>query len=105
MYLSILFIFFVKTATCDPIAKGPLIFNDEFNYVGQPDPLKWYSQIDPPVTTTAGISSCATDKNTYVTGGNLTLVVKKEFLNGKNYTSGALNSWRGFRYGIFEMRA
>ena len=88
-----------------PIAKGPLIFWDEFNYAGSPDPDKWYPQIDPPVTTNPSISSCATDKNVYATGGNLTLVIKKEFLNGKNYSSGALTSWRGFRYGIFEMRA
>jgi beta-glucanase (GH16 family) len=103
--LNLINIIIIKSLYSDPIAKGPLVFSDEFNYVGSPDPDKWYAQIDSPTAVISGVSSCATDKNAYVTGGNLTLVVKKENLNGKNYTSGALNSWRGFRYGIFEMRA
>ncbi len=39
-----------------------------------------------------------------MTGGNLTLVIKKESKNGKNYTAGAIWSKRGFQYGIFEAR-
>ena len=30
------------------IARGPLLWSDEFNYEGQPDPNNWYPQIDFP---------------------------------------------------------
>lgn len=90
-------------STLAKVDKGPLIWSDEFNYNGPPDPNKWYPQIDP-ANVNAGVSSCATDKNVYATGGNLQFVIRKENLNGKNYTSAAINTKRGFRYGIFESR-
>lgn len=86
------------------VEKGELLFSDEFNYEGAPDSSKWYAQSDAPGENPR-LSSCFTTKNVYASNGTLTIVIKKEKVNGKNYTAGAVWSRRGFRYGIFEMRA
>jgi beta-glucanase (GH16 family) len=86
------------------IEKGDLLWSDEFNYDGPPDSNKWYLQSNT-VNNYYKISNAWTDNNAYVSGGNLTLEAKKESYTGKNYTSAAIISKRGFQYGIFEMRA
>ncbi len=86
------------------IKKGELLWSDDFNYNGPPDPNFWYLQSQT-VNNYYKISNAWKDENAYVSGGNLTLVAKKESYAGKNYTSAAIVSRRGFKYGIFEMRA
>lgn len=96
-----------KTTTKVPftnIEKGDLLWSDEFNYDGPPDSNKWYIQSNT-VNNYYKISNAWKDDNAYVKEGYLTLEAKKEFYSGKNYTSAAIVSKRGFQYGIFEMRA
>lgn len=97
----------VKTTTKVPfvnISKGKLLWSDEFNYDGPPDPKNWYIQSNT-VNNYYKLSNAWRDENAYVSNGNLTLIAKKEYYSGKNYTSGAIVSKRGFQYGVFEMRA
>ncbi|MDD2286286.1 MAG: glycoside hydrolase family 16 protein [Paludibacter sp.] len=85
-------------------AKGTLIWQDEFNYTGAPDPAKW--------NTETGIRNnelqyyTNRDVNRYVSNGSLHLIAIKESYGGKNYTSGKINTRNKFttKYGRVEAR-
>ena len=91
--------------TITDIAKGELLWSDEFNdYTGLPDPKKWYIQSQT-VNNYYRVSNAWKNENSHVSGGYLTITAKKEAYAGKNYTSGAIVTKRVFQYGIFEIRA
>ena len=71
----------VKTTTKVPfvnISKGKLLWSDEFNYDGPPDPKNWYIQSNT-VNNYYKLSNAWRDENAYVSNGNITLIGKKEY--------------------------
>ncbi len=88
-----------------------LVWNDEFNYVGLPDPSKWSYDTD---GNSYGWGNNElqyyTEKrkeNAWVENGHLTIRALKEEMGGKSYTSARLRTKdKGdWLYGRFEIRA
>ena len=96
----------------DTIAVLPngyeLIWTDEFNYIGSPDPAKWNYEVGG-----GGWGNNESqfytnrDDNSYVKDGYLTITAKKESFSGYQYTSARLTSKAkgDFKYGYIEFRA
>lgn len=90
-----------------------LIWSDEFEYEGKPDSSKWHHQTIFPNGNSwfNGEQQTYTDRieNSYVEGGNLYMVARKEEFKQqgitKQYTSVRLNSKFAFTYGRLEVRA
>ena len=91
-----------------------LVWSDEFDYSGPPDPLKWHHQVIPIINGTDwanGELQHYTDEaaNSYVSDGTLKIkAIKEDYeFNGvtKNYTSARLNSKFAFQYGRVDIRA
>jgi beta-glucanase (GH16 family) len=91
--------------------KWNLVWDDEFDYTGLPDPVKWSFE-------TAGNRTgwgnhedqYYTDRdstNAWVSNGVLTITARKQKMEEKKYTSARLNSQgKGdWLYGRFEVRA
>jgi hypothetical protein len=87
------------------VKYNSLIWSDEFDYTGKPNPNLWYFQNNSLNAKVPKYSNSFTDQNAYVSEGYLTIVAKKEQSLGMNYSSAGILSMRGFRYGRFEMRA
>ena len=96
----LLIFFFLSSSLC--VNHGPLLWSDEFDYIGPPNPAKWTSWNFIPGLL---ISNAFTDNNAFVDGNYLTMTLKKEAVNGMNYTGSNLVTKEGFRYGYYEMRA
>jgi hypothetical protein len=81
-----------------------LVWSDEFDYSGAPDPAKWTV-----VNAGGGFGNNEaqfyTPQNVNVSGGYLTIQARKQPWGGHQYTSGKLTTKTHFTYGIFEMRA
>ncbi|MFM7710226.1 MAG: family 16 glycosylhydrolase [Ferruginibacter sp.] len=82
------------------------VWEDNFDQNGTPDPTKWTFEI--------GGSGWGNNEQQYYTptnaavqDGQLTITARKEFSNGRSYTSSRIiTKGRGdFQYGRFEMRA
>ncbi len=88
--------------------KWKLVWSDEFNYQGIPDPSKWSYDIWP-ARKVNGEDQAYTDqlKNVEVTNGNLVITAYKEDYKNAKYTSGRIHSQgKGdFLYGRAEVRA
>lgn len=90
-----------------------LVFSDEFEYEGSPDPEKWHHQVIPIQGSSwaNGELQHYTDRqdNSYVSDGTLKIVAAKEqytaYGSTKAYTSARLNSKFAFKYGRVEFRA
>ncbi|WP_445383066.1 glycoside hydrolase family 16 protein [Robiginitalea sp. IMCC43444] len=90
-----------------------LVWSDEFDGSGAPDPEKWFhqTQLPPGGSWWGGIIQHYTDRpaNTYLKDGRLYLVARKERLEEqgevKDYTSARLNSKFAFTHGRVEVRA
>ena len=91
-----------------------MVWGDEFNYVGKPDPELWHHQTLPPNPDGGwwnGELQHYTDDltNSYVDNGSLKIVSIKEnhVVNGvgRDYTSARLNSKFVFKYGRVDVRA
>jgi beta-glucanase (GH16 family) len=82
-----------------------LIWSDEFNYSGAPDPEKWNME-----TGGGGWGNNElqyyTEENAYVDGGLLTITAKKESVGGYEYTSSRMTTQSkfDFQYGRIEAR-
>ncbi|MPZ82184.1 MAG: family 16 glycosylhydrolase [Actinophytocola sp.] len=86
-------------AGADPPTTGyALVFSDEFNGTA-PDTAKWNFRTD----VKAGSAQLA--RNVTVANGVMTINLKQEAVQGKNWTGGGLVSKRAFRYGYYETRA
>lgn len=85
-----------------------LIWNDEFNYSGAPDPAKWNIDVWP-AKKVNGEDQAYTDRkeNILVHDGQLIITARKEQLGNAQYTSGRLHSkGKGdFLYGRVDVRA
>ncbi|MBO4623333.1 MAG: family 16 glycosylhydrolase [Bacilli bacterium] len=91
------------------LANGyKLIWTDEFNYTGSPDPAKWNYEVGG-----GGWGNNESqyytnrDDNSYVSDGYLTITAKKESVSSYSYTSARLTSKNkgDFKYGYIEFRA
>ena len=97
----------------DPAPVYNLVWSDEFNGTGAIDGSKWFHQTQLPLPGGwyNGEIQHYTNRlaNSYVQGGNLHIVAKKETYTDqgvtKQYTSARLNSKFAFQYGRVEMRA
>lgn len=97
----------------EPLLFQNLVFSDEFDYEGHPDPSKWHHQILPPKDggwfndELQHYTSRLT--NSHVENGKLTIGAHKEnyVVEGskKSYTSARLNTKFAFTYGKVEVRA
>lgn len=91
-----------------------LVWSDEFDYSGAPDPTKWHHQVVPIINGTSwanGEEQHYTNEitNSFVSDGTLKIKAIKEnyTYNGvtKGYTSARLNSKFAFLYGRVDVRA
>ena len=90
-----------------------LVFSDEFEEEGRPDPEKWHHQVIPPNNGSWHNDELQhyTDRpeNSFVSNGTLKIkALKEQFTYGastKAYTSARLNSKFAFTFGRVEVRA
>jgi beta-glucanase (GH16 family) len=85
-----------------------LVWSDEFNYVGKPDPSKWSYNIWPAGKVNEEDQAYTDNiKNVQVKDGNLIITAYKEDVDNGQYTSGRIHSQgKGdFLYGRAEVRA
>ena len=88
-------------------AKWDLVWSDEFDKPGSPDPAKWRIQVGP--STVNGEAQYYSDRleNLKVADGNLNIIARKENFGGRQYTSGRLDTetkvW--WTYGRIEIKA
>ena len=83
---------------------GNLVWSDEFNNNGGPDPSKW-NVLNVPQSPNNEKQYYKSSGNAVCSNGFLTITAKKESFGGKQYTSAKLVSAKEFTYGVFEMRA
>jgi len=96
------------TTVSDSDKDWQLVWSDEFDYQGKPDPTKWSYDIWPARKVNSE-DQAYTDslKNVQVKDGNLVITAHKEDLDDAKYTSGRIHSQgKGdFLYGRAEVRA
>lgn len=91
----------------DPANLPNLVWSDEFNYTGLPDPDKWNME-----TGGNGFGNnelqyyTDTENNAMVDNGVLTITAREESFGGKDYTSARINTQDkfDFTYGRIEAR-
>ena len=84
-----------------------LVWSDEFNYTGAPDPSQWayaYFKNDPTEL------QCYTNSSSDSYVINETLIIQTNYVNSKNitacnYTSAELMSQNSFMFGLYQMRS
>jgi len=84
-----------------------LIWSDEFNVDGAPDPTKWNIELGNNNGWGNNEQQYYRAENVVIDGGSLKITAKKETFNGFQYTSARLNSHNhlDFTYGKVEVRA
>lgn len=86
-----------------------LVWSDEFNYAGLPDPTKWNYDVGGNGWGNNELQFYTSKRleNARVGNGNLTIEARKESWQGKNYTSARLvTKGKGdWQYGKIEVRA
>ena len=92
-----------------PKAEWKLVWSDEFNYRGLPDPKKWVHKVGGDGWGNQELQYYTADKpaNARVERGKLIIEARKEKINSNNYTSARLvTAGKGdWTYGRFEIRA
>ncbi len=85
-----------------------LVWSDEFDYDGLPDPTKWTYEDWEPYTVNNELQKYTRERleNTRVEDGHLTIEARRDFWNGYEYTSGRLiTQYKGdWKYGRMEAR-
>jgi beta-glucanase (GH16 family) len=81
-----------------PSSLYSLVWSDEFDGTSV-DTAKWNFRTD------AKRESAQRPENISVAGGLMSIALKKEAFNGKEYTGGGLISKKSFRYGYYEASA
>ncbi len=97
-----------KSTTITVALTSSLVWADEFNTPGSPDPAKWGFDIGAGGWGNAELQHYTSRaENAIVSGGTLKIIAKKESFSGSEYTSARLLS-KGkfaFKYGKVEVRA
>ena len=78
--------------TADEKNKGELIWADEFNGTGLPDPLKWEYEVGFVRNKEKQYYTRDRTQNVRQEAGNLVIESLKENFEGANYTSGSINT-------------
>ena len=112
--ILLLVLFFPFIAKCQTqsgntqIPTTVLLWSDEFDYNGLPDPQKWNMEVGKARANNEPQYYTSELRNALVADGNLTITVRQEEIEGeKRYTSARINT-RGkheFTYGRIEARA
>jgi len=108
-----LLVYLPAVSSADDVAKSPpdardgwkLVWADEFDYTGLPDPAKWGYEVGMVRNREAQHYTKARSENTRVEGGHLVIEARKESYEKAQYTSGSLKSTAGWKYGRIEVRA
>ncbi|MBA4168015.1 MAG: glycoside hydrolase family 16 protein [Chitinophagaceae bacterium] len=92
---------------CCGYCQWKLIWDDEFNYNGLPDSVKWSSEVGFVRGNESQFYTKNRIENERVEGGNLVIETRKENYQSAKYTSASLHTrFKGdWLYGKFEMRA
>lgn len=103
-------IFTTSPPTQDPVTDYTnLVFSDEFDVAGAPDPTKWSYDLGSGGGWGNGEAQFYTNssENVTVTGGNLKITAKLQSQGGSSYTSARLKSENKFEftYGKIEFKA
>lgn len=96
----------VTIAQDDPNFNG-LIWSDEFDYTGLPDPAKWNMETGGDGWGNDELQYYTdTENNAYVDNGVLTITARKESVGGRDYTSARITTQNkfDFKYGRIEAR-
>ncbi len=91
-----------------PSPEWKMVWNDEFDYEGPPDPEKWEPDVwAPRKVNDEDQAYTAREKNLRVEDGHLVIEAHREDYEGAHYTSGRVHSMKkgDFLYGRFEIRA
>jgi len=100
----------VKSVTIisdDPNYNPDLIWAEEFDYTGSPDPVKWNFEIGGTGWGNNELQYYTNrQSNAYVDNGVLTITAREEQFGGRNYTSARITTQGKFdvRYGRIEAR-
>ncbi len=90
-----------------PAQNWQLVWQDEFEYQGLPDSLKWGYEVGYVRNNEAQYYTEARTENAWVDSGRLAITARRDNWNGNEYTSASLTT-RGitsWTYGRIEMRA
>lgn len=96
-----------SAASAAPVPSWQVLWADEFEVAGRPDPTKWRIQVGP--STVNGEAQYYSDRlqNLEVKDGRLHIIARKENFGGRSYTSARLDTetkaW--WTYSRFEFRA
>ncbi|MCL2016576.1 MAG: glycoside hydrolase family 16 protein [Defluviitaleaceae bacterium] len=83
-----------------------LIFSDEFDYDGAPNPEKWRCEVGNHQWANNELQAYSDrPSNVYVKDGKLVIVAQKEKDGDREYTSARLNTKESFTYGTFKISA
>ncbi|MGZ5480147.1 MAG: glycoside hydrolase family 16 protein [Candidatus Aminicenantales bacterium] len=108
--LSVLVVLAVQAAACAIAGSSPkmkLIWSEEFNVDGLPDPANWGYETGRIRNQEAQVYTAGRPENARVEGGCLVIESRKEDYAGAAYTSASVNTLgrREFSYGRIEVRA
>jgi beta-glucanase (GH16 family) len=108
--IRFLFAFILFTACqTKPADNYKLVWSDEFDYTGLPDPGKWaYDTEGNPAgwgNNEDQFYTSGRKENTSVANGKLSITAVREDFEGKKYTSGRLITKADWQYGRIEVRA
>lgn len=84
-----------------------LVWSDEFDYVGTPDPSKWGFDVGPKWHNNELQAYTGREENAFVRDGKLTITARREDLWERHYTSARMTTHgkASWQYGYFEIRA
>jgi beta-glucanase (GH16 family) len=90
-----------------PTANHVLVWSDEFDAAGCPDPLKWEYETGPKLRNNEVGHYTKRIENVRVQNGNLVIEARREKFEGSAYTSGSVTTRTTFPfvYGRVEIRA
>ncbi len=97
----------VTAAVPSASAGLELVWSDEFDRDGAPDPAKWTPEVGRVRNGEAQYYTSGRRENARVEGGHLVLEARKEAFEGAEFTSASLTTARsaGWTYGRIEVRA
>lgn len=97
----------VQPPAASPAAGYVLVWGDEFNTPGLPDPVKWDFETGPRLRNNEESHYTRRVENVRVMNGNLVIEARRESFEGSAYTSGSLTTRTTFPfvYGRVEIRA